>query len=132
MSGNVSGHPTSNSINSASDTVDPARPARELATQLGVRFAEIDLPDTPENNRIKRPSTRRWTRGWAVLDLSDDKDEDETESEQEDGEEDEDLDAESQDSEIAFRSNDTNVSEPAASQRPSNLSCKRMSSCADV
>lgn len=129
MSGNVSGPPTSNNnISSASD------PVATYQYQLGVRFAEIDLPDTPENNRIKRPSTRRWTHGWNVLDFSNGINEDETGPEgQEEGEEEEgeDLDAESQESEIAFRSHDKNVSGPVASQQSSNLNGKRTRSRAD-
>lgn len=117
MSGNVSGHSTSNNnINSASD------PAATYQYQVGVRFAQIDLPDTPENNRIKRPSTRRWTHGWNALDFSNDINEDETGPEGQEGEED--LDAETQESEGAFRLNDTNVSGPVPSQQPSGLNGK--------
>lgn len=120
MSGNVTGHSTSN------ESIDPATPARELATypsQLYVQFAEIDLPDTPANNRIIRPVTRRWTRSWAPVEFNHDPDERETEPEQEDGEGD--LDAKSQQSEIAFRSNDTNVSGTVASQQRRDWNGKR-------
>lgn len=103
-------------------TIDPDQRARKLARRLSplrVQFAEFDLPDTPANNLIKRPTTRRWESSF-VSNSYTDEDEEENNDRQKDPNSN--LEAKSEDSEMALT--DDKVSTPVGSQPPSSSNGK--------
>lgn len=88
---------------------------------LRVHFAEFELPDTPENNRIICPVTRRWRPSWAV-----------SEDSGELADQDDDKDSEAESEESGIRPNEANVPESAPSQQLGDLDGKRTIPCFSI
>lgn len=111
----------------------PTERARERARRppiLRVQFSPFELPDTPENNRLRRRVTRRWVpRDWEPIDSPD---EDDIEDQGEDTDNHEEVELEAAEKVSNLQLGDENVSVPVPSQGPSGTSSKRITASSHI